>query len=336
MRCPPSQMSAFSPRQSAFARCAKRSLSSTFQSAPLSLVTISSVFSASPSGPAPSSPGRTCCPPAPRNRRSRPPSSSPELRRGSHGVCGAVSARYRKNGCFGSLARSPIVSTALSVIVGSTSASSKSRSARSRAPENAARSVRALDLRRRPLHRPVVVKVEVRVHVERRRNAKVVVEPVIDRPGPQRLVVIRLRLVAQPQVPLADPRRVIPAGSQHPRHRQPPRLDQVRVVPVQHSLFQPRSPAVAAGHNPVTAGRAHRRGRMHIREPHALRGEAVGIGRRNGRFRVVAAQVAPPQIIGQNVDNIGRCRSPAAGAQARRPQASVRQKALRSSKSMNG
>ena len=79
-------------------------------------------------------------------------------------------------------------------------------------PEHSARRILAVGVRRRLLHRMIVLDVEIRIHVERGGNTEVVVETVIDGSGPQRLIVIGLLLASQAEVPLADPGRVIAAA----------------------------------------------------------------------------------------------------------------------------
>src|SRR5438132_1671162 len=71
-------------------------------------------------------------------------------------------------------------------------------------PENAARRLsRPLGSRRRQLHGAIVFEIQVRIEVERARDAEIVIEAGIERPGTQRLVVIGPLAVAQAQVPLA-------------------------------------------------------------------------------------------------------------------------------------
>ena len=44
---------------------------------------------------------------------------------------------------------------------------------------------------------------------------------------------------------------------------------------------------------------------MHVAEAHAFARQAHGVGHLHLRFRIVDGQVAPAQIIGQNVDDVG-------------------------------
>jgi hypothetical protein len=44
---------------------------------------------------------------------------------------------------------------------------------------------------------------------------------------------------------------------------------------------------------------------MHIREAHSLSGQAIGVRRGNSGERVIAVEIAPPEIVGEYVDNIG-------------------------------
>src|SRR5262245_15139337 len=47
---------------------------------------------------------------------------------------------------------------------------------------------------------------------------------------------------------------------------------------------------------------------MHVRETHTLGTEAVRVGSWHGAIPVVTAEIAPPKIIGENVDDVGQSR----------------------------
>ena len=172
--------------------------------------------------------------------------------------------------------------------------------------EHSSRFGLAAGLRRRFLHRVVVLEVEIRVHVQRGRNAEVVVEAVVCRIRMERLAVIGFLIAPQSQMPFPYTGRVVSLLLQHARHGEPVVFNQVRRIAPQHALLQSGSPAIPARHYAVARRRADRGWRVHVGEAHALACQPVRIGGWDGGLRVVAFQIAPAQIVGQDIDDIRR------------------------------
>ncbi len=94
----------------------------------------------------------------------------------------------------------------------------------------------------------------------------------------------------------------------------PPRLNQIRGLAVEHALLQPPAPTVAPRQNAVAARRAYRARCMHVGKPHALARKRVAVRRGDGGVRVVLIDIAPTQVVGQNVHHVGLARRFARGA----------------------
>jgi hypothetical protein len=116
---------------------------------------------------------------------------------------------------------------------------------------------------------------------------------------------IRLDL-AEPEVPLADARGVIALLPQHAGDGQTARLDEVGRVSPKNTSGQRRPPAIAARQDAIARRRANGRRRVHVREADPLRGKFIRVGRRDCRLGVVAVEITPTEIVGQDVDNIGK------------------------------
>ena len=110
-------------------------------------------------------------------------------------------------------------------------------------------------------------------------------------------------------MPLAHASRRIALCAQHPRQCHPIRFDQARPA---HAREDPaaiaRAETHAARHDAVARRRAYRRSRVGIRESHAFAREVVEIRRRHLRLRIVAADIAVAEIVGENEDDIGTLR----------------------------
>src|SRR5207247_229679 len=65
--------------------------------------------------------------------------------------------------------------------------------------------------------------------------------------------------------------------------------------------FQPRSPAIAARQDGVARRGADRGGRVSVSETHSFGGQAIEIWRGNLGVLVITAEVAVPQVVGQDI-----------------------------------
>ena len=141
----------------------------------------------------------------------------------------------------------------------------------------------------------------------------------------------RLRLVdrragggleREADVPLAHGGGGVALASQHLGQGQPTRLDQAR------SADSREDAAAVAGtethpsrEEAITRGRADRRGGVRVREAETFPGQSVEVRRGDLRSRVVAADIAVAQVIGQDHDDVGPTRG-GRGGQRRGQQAS--------------
>ena len=110
---------------------------------------------------------------------------------------------------------------------------------------------------------------------------------------------------AEPQVPLADPRGVIPRITEQRGDRRPVRLDQRVAVAPQHAPRQPRAPGVPPGEQAVAGRRAHRRRRMSVGQPQALPRQPIEMRCGDPPGRVERADIAVAEIVGQDQDDVG-------------------------------
>src|SRR5690606_33151377 len=66
------------------------------------------------------------------------------------------------------------------------------------------------------------------------------------------------------------------------------------------------APAIATGEQTIASRRADGRWGVRIKELHSLRSQAVDMRRRNFRLRVVAGDVAKPQVVGKHHYDVRR------------------------------
>ena len=175
---------------------------------------------------------------------------------------------------------------------------------------------------RGPLGRLVVFQIDVWIHVERSRDDERLVEADRQRAAIDLFAVVNLpavalgwagfglalfavgqHLPAKAKVPFADHRSVVMVLLQEFRDRQSVFRDQrLRQAP-KHTALEVCPPIIAAGDNAVSGGRAHRRGRVRVGEPHALPGQAIAVRRR--RLAAGVGEVAVAEIVGEYVNDIG-------------------------------
>ena len=105
-------------------------------------------------------------------------------------------------------------------------------------------------------------------------------------------------------VPLAEHRGGVALVSQHPRQGEAFRFDHARAAYAGEDAAKPRAKCHPPGHYAVASRRANRRWAMCIGEPHAPCREFVDVRRRNPRRRVVATDVAVPEIVGENEQDV--------------------------------
>ena len=181
---------------------------------------------------------------------------------------------------------------------------------------------RECDLLRRHLRHMIIFDERVRHHVQRRRDAEVIVEPHGIRPVRDRLREVhaphlfrlldvqfldRLPLVLRPihpEMPLAHARRRVALVLQHLRHGEPPLLDQPRAQPAEHAALELRAPVVAPRDHAVARRRADGGRRVRIRKFHPERGEPVHVRRRDFSVRIEALHIADAQIVRENKDDV--------------------------------
>ena len=108
---------------------------------------------------------------------------------------------------------------------------------RAGAPESALSLFTGRGLSGRPLHHAIVLEIGIRVHVERRRDAEVVVKPEIPGPRPKGFIVVGLLRIPEAQVPFTDAARSIPPGFQKRSHGHSARLDQAGRITPQHTFL---------------------------------------------------------------------------------------------------
>ena len=161
-----------------------------------------------------------------------------------------------------------------------------------------------------------VFDIQVRFHVQRRRNPEKVVEAHFVRTrGDSRtctqaallpvgaLVEIRF-VVGEAQVPFTDGGRVVPGRLKQRRQRGAFRVDQERGIPPENARLEPRSPRVAPGQQRVPRWRANGRRRVSVRETHPLLRQSVHPWGLDLAVRVVAADVAVAQIIREDEHDV--------------------------------
>src|SRR5262249_60065538 len=117
--------------------------------------------------------------------------------------------------------------------------------------------------------------------------------------------------VAPPaEVPLADVRRAVARGPQQARQRGGAWVEEI-VLPaaavagpgLQETRDLPAA-GVAAGQQRAAGRRADRRGGIVLREARAVPRQAVEVGSR-GDLAAVAAEVARPQVVGKDDNDVG-------------------------------
>ena len=109
------------------------------------------------------------------------------------------------------------------------------------------------------------------------------------------------------EVPLADGGSGVAIFLQQGWHGETILGDEWRIVgAVEHALLEPAAPRVTTGEQAVARGRADGGAAVGVGERHALRGEAVEVGRLNfPARRVERLHVAVAEIVGEDVDDIG-------------------------------
>ena len=108
------------------------------------------------------------------------------------------------------------------------------------------------------------------------------------------------------QVPLAEHGRGVALLPEISWHREPARFDQRTVITLRHPLFQSAAPGVATRQQSIATGRANPRGRMRVGETQPLTRELIEVRRRPSTIGIIAGDIAHPEIIRQDVENIRR------------------------------
>lgn len=151
-------------------------------------------------------------------------------------------------------------------------------------------------------------------HVERGADAEEAVESVRERAvgeGLGEVDVFEVRAGAGPveaEVPFAKGGGRVAVVAEETRDGRATGLDERRVVALEDALFQTSAPGVAAGEERVARGSAERGGGVRVGEAQALAGEAVEVRGRPRAAWVVTGDVADPEIVGENVDDVRRSR----------------------------
>ena len=109
------------------------------------------------------------------------------------------------------------------------------------------------------------------------------------------------------EVPLADGGGGVAIFLQQGWHGETILGDEWRIVgAVEHALLEPAAPRVTTGEQAVAGGRADGGAAVGVGERHALRGEAVEVGRLDfSAGRVERLHVAVSEIVGEDVDDVG-------------------------------
>ena len=128
--------------------------------------------------------------------------------------------------------------------------------------------------------------------------------PVGNRPGEVPLAAVAGPGPPPAEVPLADTRSGVPLLAEQPGDRELLLRDERLRERADHVPLQPRPPRVPAGEQGVAGRRADRGGRVRVREPHPLSGQPIDVRRGYLRGRVVTADVAVPEVVRQNVDDV--------------------------------
>ena len=178
---------------------------------------------------------------------------------------------------------------------------------------------------RRQDHRSIVFDIAEGRHVERRRDAEVVVEAALDGAALNRASVIHLvagarrrftvdrdcrhglALFVEPghsEMPLAHAGGVVALALQERADGQTTAFDQRRIKAVEHAILKAGSPGVTTRQNPIARRRANRRRRVGVRKAHAFLGQSVHMRRLDLGLGVVATEVSVPEIVRQDIDDV--------------------------------
>ncbi len=132
----------------------------------------------------------------------------------------------------------------------------------------------------------------------------------------QELALRRLDGPVPAEMPFADDAGVVAVLLREAADGQPVRRDERIAKHADDAALQTRAPVVAPGEHRVARGRAHARGRMRIREAHALRGEPVHVRRRDlPALRIVALHVAIAEVVEVENEHVRLLREGAVGEQ---------------------
>ena len=109
------------------------------------------------------------------------------------------------------------------------------------------------------------------------------------------------------EVPLADGGGGVAVLFEEGGHREAIGGDERRIIgAVEHAFLEPAAPRVTTGEQAVARGRADGGAAVGVGERHALRGEAVEVGRLDfSAGRVERLHVAVSEIVGEDVDDVG-------------------------------
>ena len=155
----------------------------------------------------------------------------------------------------------------------------------------------------RSLVEAVVVGPDIGADVVAVEQAEPAVEAGLQRPGLERRIPVgHAPAVAGAQVPLAEDAGDVALLLEHLGQGQPVRGDGERAAGAEHAAGHAVAPAVAPGHDAVAAGRTDRCRGVGVGEAHALAGQPVAVRRRVRA--AVAGQVAVPQVVGQDDDDV--------------------------------
>src|SRR6185503_20724354 len=105
-----------------------------------------------------------------------------------------------------------------------------------RSEKDSARNIAASSRRRRLLYNMIVLKIEIRRHIERRRNPKIIIKSVIDRARVERLGVIGLGSLPEAEMPLPYAGGIVPLLPEHGSDCQPTFLYQIGRLTPQHAF----------------------------------------------------------------------------------------------------
>ena len=117
----------------------------------------------------------------------------------------------------------------------------------------------------------------------------------------RRPILVRKR---QADVPFTIQRRLIAVRAQHAGEGQPILRDETGATGAgeDSTIIDPKRHL--SRHDAVAGRCANRRRTVRIREAHTLGGQAIQIGRRNPRLRIIATDVAVAEVVGEDKKNV--------------------------------